>query len=294
MTGSPTEKISALLRHKFPFSTSAQQHYVELLSEFWQSGLASPHMVSEIVTDDDGKFWSFLWEAMLYRHLRTLGFQFEHGRVTKAGQRGPDFGIKHEGRTVWIEAVVPAPEGIPAEFLFPKWGEVISTPHEAVMLRWTSSIADKQKQIARYIDCGLIAKNESAVIALNACRLSDHWIDDSGISQLPMALEAVFPVGPLAISIIDGKIDGEPIRVQRRYIKKPNAQVPTTTFLMEEFSHVSAVLGCVKKDMLCEKFPLSLVHNPLAVAPLPRRILGATKEFVADEQGDQYFVQPID
>lgn len=301
MTGQTTaDWIAHFLRAKFPHGPTAHTHYGELIVDFWESGLASPHLLTEITSGGDGKFWSFLWEAMLYRHLRSLGFAFKEGRVTKAGQAGPDFGVVHNGQTIWIEAVVPAPSGIPEDFLrSPELGEparVRSAPHEAVQLRWLSAIADKQKKIAEYISTGLIAPTECAVIAINGCRLADWWPNDNGVSQLPMVVEAVFGIGPIAIPISPGgKLDGEPIRLPRRTIQKPNkSHVPTTSFLYPEFAHIGAALGCIRKDMLQPTFPLTVVHNPLATNPVPRRILAATKEFVADEQGDTYLLHPLD
>ena len=53
---------------------------------------------------------------MLYRHLRAQGYE-PKGFAKRSGQHGPDFRVEHAGRTIWIEAVVPGPHGIPADYL---------------------------------------------------------------------------------------------------------------------------------------------------------------------------------
>jgi len=45
--------------------------------------------------------------------------------------------------------------------------------------------------------------------------------------------------------------------------------------------------------MLNDGIQLSLVHNPLATIPLPRGILKAEKEYVADKNGNGYSVRLV-
>jgi hypothetical protein len=289
--------INAAVNHRFT-PQGARDHYATMLIKFFRSGLCAPHMAQDIETGDDGPFWSFVWEAMLYRHLRSRGYEFVRGLVKKSGQVGPDFCIEHAGTRIWIEAVVPAPEGIPKEFT--QWstpGEVRvrSVPHEAIQLRWLSVMKDKQEKIARYIQDEVISAHDRTVIAVNACCLADHWVDDLGISQWPIAVEAVFPVGPIGVRVSrDGSFEGDPVQLTRHSIKiANNSHVPTNSFLNPALAHISAVVGCVQKDMMAGPLNLTLVHNPIAINMLPKRLLGAQKEFVTGEQGDQYVVRDI-
>jgi hypothetical protein len=101
--------IPEFLRGLFP-DPEFSSHYIDLLGEYLDSGSAPPHVETEIMTGDRG-LYAHVWEAMLYRHLRLLGFGFCQGNVRRAGQRGPDFGIVHEGQTIWIEAIVALQRG---------------------------------------------------------------------------------------------------------------------------------------------------------------------------------------
>ncbi len=267
-------------------------HLDDLLSTFQNSGLATSNLVEEVMSDDDGKLWARVWEAMLYRHLSNLGFAFRDDCI----QQGPDFGINYNGQTIWIEAVAPAPKGIPPDYLNPPVkGEVrVKTkPHEQMLLRWTSALKDKRDRLECYVKQKIIAAGDCTIVAINSCRLQEFGRDDLGVSGLPFAVEAVFPIGPVAVPITpDGRPDGEPTRVPRYTIRKPNgAEIPTANFLDTYYANVSGLMGCCRKDMLSAKLPLTFVHNPLATVCLPRAILGADKEYVADDKGDHYTLQ---
>lgn len=259
-------------------------------------------MVAEVTSGDDGKLCARVWEAMLYRHLSTLGFEFRKTDVMKSGNPGPDFCIVHKGQIIWIEAVTPAPEGILQDWLAPPiLGELkmASKPYEQMLLRWTSVLKDKRDKLKSYVEKNIVDPKDCTVIAINSCRLSDFAKDDLGNSRFPFAVEAVFTVGPLAYPITqDGQPGGEPRNIPRHTIQKPNSKdipkdIPTGNFLDPCYANVSAIVGCYQKDIINGALSLTVVHNPLARVPLPRGILGANKEYVADVKGDHYILRPL-
>jgi hypothetical protein len=213
--------VTDALQKRFPNNATAQAHWGELLTTYQASGLAPPNMPQEVAAGERG-LRAHIWEAMLYRYLSERGFKFRPSLVTKAGQQGPDFGLLDGARTIWVEAIIPAPEGIPAEFLIPPQRGVVmsrSVPHKEILLRWTAALKEKREKLEGYERNGIISANDPRVIAINGCRLGDWFIDDNGISQMPFAVEATFPVGPIAVPVSrDGRIDGEAVRVPRRSI----------------------------------------------------------------------------
>ena len=74
-------------------------------------------------------------------------------------------------------------------------------PDDERVLRFTSAVADKRLKLDEYRAKGIVGANDCAVIAVNICRLSDWDPDGNGISQYPLSMEAVFPIGPLAVSL---------------------------------------------------------------------------------------------
>ena len=143
-------RIRAVRERRFPNNKIAPSHFGQLLTEYVEADIGSPHFIDELETGDEGKLWSCIWEAMLYRHLRAQHYE-PKGVVKRAGQHGPDFRVEHEGRTIWIEAVVPAPQGIPAEYHeSPVPGEEIrvkTKPDDERVLRCTSASADKRHKL---------------------------------------------------------------------------------------------------------------------------------------------------
>jgi hypothetical protein len=110
------------------------------------------------------------------------------------------------------------------------------------------------------------------------CRLSDFAIDDNGISQMPFAVEATFPVGPIAVPIShEGRIDGEAQRIPRYSIQSAKgAEVRTDSFLNPLYENVSALIGCVKWDML-KPLPITVGHIRSQQLPCREVFCGRTK-----------------
>ena len=282
------QRIAAVLKCRFPGSGPGQSHFHELLCEYVEAGIGPPHLVNEIESREEGKLLSCIWEAMLYRHLRKQGHN-PIGVTKPAGQDGPDFRVDHEGLTIWIEAVMPSPEGIPADYLDPpvRGGEIRTRtkPDRERVLRCTSVIADKRLKLDQYRKIGVIGANDCTVIAVNICRLSDWDHDGNGISQYPLSMEAVFPIGPLAVPLEpDGKIDGPAQNVPRFAVRKASGkEIETANFFTPNFAGVSAVIQAHQRDMHEKNLILSTIHNPLAIIKLPTGLFGAYKEFVAKE-----------
>jgi hypothetical protein len=203
MSGSPRfrSRIAVVLDGRFPNNKIASSHFGQLLAEYVEADIGPPHFVDELETGEEGKLWSCVWEAMLYRHLRSQGY-VPIGVTKRTGQDGPDFRVDHAGRTIWIEAVVPGPNGIPANYLESSvpGGEIRAKrkPNDERVLRCASVIRDKRLKLDEHRAKGIIGANDCTVIAVNICRLSDWDPDGNGISQYPLSMEAVFPVGPLA------------------------------------------------------------------------------------------------
>jgi len=282
-------EMQKILMIRFPNNPNAVQHFGTLLEEYRNSGLASPNLDNELMTQEHKKFWSIIWEACLYRHLKSLGFAFDMNKARKSGQNGPDFSVISSGKKIWVEAIVPEPIGISEEYLrTPSYNptklECKTEPHEKKLLRWTSAIKEKKEKFAKYIRDGVISKNDCTIIAVNSCCLQDFAFDDSGISGLPYVVEATFPIGPRAIPL---NRQGQQVAPEQNLwrsvlLNKNDAPVPTNNFFDENYKHISAVLGTHQRGMFNEQLHLSLVHNPLAVNPLPEKIMSATNELACD------------
>lgn len=263
-----------------------------MIAAFVASGAADKNYLAELGAGDEAYFWSRVWEAMLYWRFHTQGWS-----VSGQGA-GPDFRIKTPNGDVLVEATVPSPDGLPPEWLQFQPGVVKSMPHEAMLLRWTSKVADKRKKHVEDIAKARVDAATPFVIAINSVRLG-YWPEENGISQWPFAAEATFPIGPWAVPI-DPKTRemGTAYQSLRFSIaKRPGVEIPTGAFLDPEYSCVSALIGCAAcyaEEGIAAKFggqpPYFLVHNPLATNPLPIGWLPNAIEYAATRNGPDDFI----
>lgn len=268
-------------------------YYCSLVRKLEEAGLADEHFIRELTSGDEGKFWQRIWEAILAAHLAELG----HKPTSK--DEGPDLVFDHNGSKICIEAICPNPKDIPQEYTSkPTTSEVrvTSMPAQTLALNWTAALREKmqklegrtnsdQKYFPGYVAKGIVTSDQPYVVAVN----SSLWgYAETGLSQFPYSAEVGFGIGPIAVPVDSqtGRF-GDARHTSVFSIKNRNqANVSTSVFLTEEYKGVSAVLStgflCPQPDF----YPLTLVHNPLARAPLPQGILGAKEEYVSRVEGD--------
>ena len=145
-----------------------------------------------------------------------------------------------------------------------------------------------------FLEKGIVGPRDTYVIAVNGKQLrGTRNACLYGISGLPFAVEAVFPVGPYQLFF-----DRETRSVLRRgyqdrpYVKNHNdVNIQTYTFLDKRFASISAVWATDFDDLstIGGSKEMAIVHNPLATNPLPVNLLPAWSEYVATAvQNDEY------
>jgi hypothetical protein len=251
---------------KRDFRADFTDHYVQLLSEHEQSGLAPPHFLSELQTGETVKFWAAVWEAMLFRHFRDLGCDLVvPPAASRSGQNGPDLGISlRGGRTLWIEATIATTGGsaVLRAFAEPAPGVVRDVPSTEMLLRVTNSISIKTDRYVCSLQENKLDVADPYFVAINTMMLSTHWGYDKGISQLPLVVEAVSAVGPL-IAEIDrstGRIRDIAPSLRDKIFKSNGSDVGTWTF-SEGVSPLAGVIGCNRDHMLDTKLYGSVAFN---------------------------------
>jgi len=298
--------IESFLLQRYPGNGRRQavrEYITSACNDLVQSGLADSNFTKELCSGSEQKFWSRVSEALLAACLKSIGLTLE---PSPGG--GPDFLVIENGRRIWIEVICPAPTGIPSEWIEPEMGTVISFPHEQILLRWTSAIKEKSEKllgsadetVSGYIKKGIVASDDSYVIAVNGCQLrSGPFPELISISQFPFAVEAVFPVGPYQITIDRNTLKQTGAGHQHRpLIPKPKGQpVPAYTFLDPKFRLISAIwaVDLDGTSSIGNSEPMAVVHNPNAVNPIPTGFLPAHNEYVATQIGiDKYELNRID
>lgn len=302
------DQVERFLEKKYHDNEDVRKALSELYHRYVSWGIKDNKFEKDFTDGRNDHFYPYIWEMLLAQHLKDLGYAIQ------SDDEGPDFQIKHEGQTIWIEATCPTPKGLPEQWLrIPAAGEparAMSVPHEAMLLRWTAALKEKKDKLTGrtlrngehkpgYLDNGIVGPNEPYVVAVNSCRLGrgPSTLLHHSISQRPFALEAAIPLGP--IEVVLDRTTGK--QINQRFSYRPNvknannADVPTDNFFNPDYAGVSAILGSPAGiNAVCgEKPPMALIHNPFATNKLPTGILGADEEYVIREDGDEYIIELV-
>ncbi len=279
--------LNQFLKTRYPGDSGWQikvREFVEsLCRKHIELRLADQNFESRLCSGDEAQFWQRFSEALLAHELLDVGLDLQPSR------NGPDVLIRHEGRKIWVEVICPEPCGIPDDWLSARCESFtcVSFPHEAILLRWTAAIKEKAEKLWGYLEKGVVSPDDSYVIAVNGRMLRNTFGDLFGISQLPFAVEAVFAVGPYKL-VIDRATSQVVDRThQHRPIIPKNGSpcVPATMFQNPMFKAVSAIWATDIDDCGVVGRPkgMLVVHNPIAVNPIPEGLLPATSEYVASD-----------
>jgi hypothetical protein len=246
-------------------------------------GLPNSNFVEEFTSGKKERFFQRLWEMLLARHLDAQGHRLS------SPAHGPDFRFMHNDRVVWVEAISPEPRGLPADWMepaAPNSGRVGRVPFDEIGLRWTAAFKEKWEKLTAYRRKKIVEEGDAYVIAIHGAQLGAMPLDH-GISQYPLALETVFPIGPLAIPVDreTGKF-GKSVTSERFSIRNANgSRVPTTPFVNENYAGVSAVLAYSGDRYSNSSLPAYVVHNPFARVPVPFGVLGRDAE--------EWYAEPV-
>jgi len=298
--------IEAYINKKFHGDNSKIVDYrkelVRVCVNFVDSGLADPKFLKELTSESESKFWSCISEALLADRLRNKVFP----KRSVVGE-GPDFLAMDGDKKVWIEVICPEARNVPTDWLKLEKGST-DFPHIDILLRWTSAIKEKSEKlignadgsVKGYLQSGVVSSSDAYVIAVNGCQLRNGPFSAlMGISQFPFAVEAVFPVGPFQL-----KISRETHEVvERGHQHRPNiinrnqAQVPAYAFLDPRFKPISAIwaVDINGGNVIGNSEPMAVIHNPIALNPIPVGYLPADSEYVAKHcSKDEYLLEKID
>lgn len=254
---------------------------------------------------DDGFLQDFpthlhqrFWEMYLTVAILRAGHRID------ARKPGPDIGLLHRGKRIWIEAVAATqgdqtkPDSVP--HYEPKLGEVSSrdVPTDQIILRCTAAISAKfPTQYIRHVELGVINPGDCYIVAVNLAQ-ADYWIDQG---TPPYILRAVLGLHHpfVVLDRTTGEIREQGIHYRGQIPKKQGAAVDADLFLSDESSDVSAVICSVTKVSTPANLPHSerlmgqdflMVHNPMAHTPVPLGLLARGTDFHTSLYDDHFQV----
>nr|WP_298125554.1 hypothetical protein [uncultured Pseudoxanthomonas sp.] len=292
------------VRHEFVVAVLA------IYDKFHQASLADRHFAQAIATGGPAQHAQRLAELLLADHLWKNGFHLS------SASEGPDFHATKNGESVWIELVTPEPNGIDPTRLADNATGVWSFPHKEIALRYTAALKEKHQKLIGppagkpgYLGRSLVGPTDRYVIAINQHLLQRNFRSLNGISQIPVACEIAFAVGPrqLMIQRSSGRVVGSDYSHRPGLIKNPvgalPVSVPADSFLHDAYKHVSAIYALDLMEEVLVTLPpgtylasehlSAVVYNPNATNPLPTRPLPAQTHWGATMRPSSIEVQQI-
>ncbi len=232
------------------------------------------HLVgSDIRMQAREQFHDRFWEMYLAVTLLKRGFELQ-----RHSGEGPDFYANIGNHRIWFEATAPG-AGTGENLVPEQTSSVIAMdiPTEKILLRFTSTLSEKQKQYRAALEKGIISQNDSYVLAINSSKIPHAAFGNT----MPYFIQAFLPVGPLTLVY-----DTNPFVLQERFYayrpyvmkdrkgKEPE-RISTSMFLDSATSFCSAVLhssahcGSYYPDYV-DKYgdEFVVLHNPMAKSPI--------------------------
>jgi type I restriction enzyme S subunit len=302
-----------VLRKRYRNRTREQKELINALISIWQrcdrNGWGDINAFKHLCFEEGFEYWERLSEVLVASILEPFGSHLSFPK------QGPDFLIEKNGKRIWIELITPRPEGLPREWTDYKFNidQVVETPGDKILLRWTHAIKEKTEKlcgricrasgefIPGYLQTGIVSTDDIYVIAVNGRNLrgfGGHFPDLNSISQYPYAVKAVFGVGPIQINIDRRTLKATSQTQQiREFVPKiGNKSVPVDIFIpfrsstKNAFNAVSAIwaLDIDERIALGKELPMAIIHNPLATKALPEKTLSAHWEYVCSLQADSW------
>lgn len=243
--------------------------------------------------DIDGRFWEMYLGCTLLDAGRTLLPVVDRQR--DGGQ--PDLCVLEDGRRIWIEAITPdagtpGPDQVVRPVPINEGGGVTAAPVRQAQLRTSTAFWTKAQKIGRYIEQGVIAPQDTRIIAISASRFGVYIAEQ----PLPLIMTTLFPIGD-AYLVIDRETG---IVLDEGFHAAPSIQrerdpIPRTAFLDARFAHISGVIWSRIGigNLSRQARPVTYVHNPLAQSGLPRSWGVWDREFVITRRGEDWEANDI-
>ncbi len=270
----PDDQIHGFLKTRY--SQGAKGSVIDDIIGMWEKyrPYADSNLLKELCGGNECVFQQRYWEMYLACYILNHGVALSK----KTDNEGPDIKIEQNGRVIWIEAISPTSgtgqNAIP-ELRMSTFGKPVvnDVPANEILLRCTSALDAKFAKYGEYLKNKTITPDDIFIVAINTAQLGPFGFD--GISQYPVALEAVFPLGPqvVNISLVNSppKVTSSEIQHRPQILNQNMAAISTAKFLNKNYSGISAVLATRRSDV--HKYdnpvrPMVLVHNKVATNPL--------------------------
>lgn len=277
---------------RYPAEAAIKQGLEGLWAQF--EPYADTRFRSEFAKQPDARFWEMYLTTRLLAGRKKIvrREQLAEGRRDE----GPDICVPQRKRKIWIEAIAPdagepdnldkVPNLSPTSIEEDVQSEVQSARRQ-VELRITSALLKKRDVFQRYRDKGLVADEDSCIVAISAGQFALQAID-TGLSH---AVTAVYPFGqeyfelnPNDPRVVTRKHE---YSAQIRRLANPREPIPRSAFQHPDFAGISGVIWSRRSigNFLGQPDDFMYIHNHAADRPIPRRWFRWLSEFFPNAEG---------
>lgn len=174
------------------------------------------------------------WEMYLTIGLHRLGLPVS----TPSQDKGPDVLLTFGSSRVWIEAVAPTPGMTSDAVPLPVIDGVQTLPMRECLLRLSQVVKAKRIAFDRYIQQGIVSKEDCRIIAVSACNLNQF----GSLLEFPqpVMLRVLEGAGDLIIS--QNGIEPAYSNRKNSTFRDSGSPVDLALFCSGEFSSVAGVL----------------------------------------------------
>lgn len=237
-----------------------------------------PFADANFVEQSQKSFHQKTWEM----YLGNVFLEKEH-ILESAGENAPDLKIMTNSPTAWVECVAPQKGDGVDRVPDMVYGVVEHVPEEQIKLRIAASFEEKSNKFKKYIDDGVVKRDQPRIIAINGGGLG-FTIE----GEPPRVIAVLFAIGHLTLHFNPGHTEVVHTSFSRidKVVKQSQAEVILGQFLSDKYKHISAVI--YSKDAVLNR-PLQIgtecvvVHNPFAEVPLPIDSFSFMTRFVSKE-----------
>ena len=258
-----------IVEKKSLLAIKAKEHYQNLYEQFIQLNCEETNF-----SDGIKKQWhSRIWEMYFTCKLNDLDY-----KVSCPKGNAPDIKLKIGDQVIWIECTTLS-KGDKA--ITEHEDEELHTLYdEDYILRITSAIDSKYKQINAHIESGVIKENDIVLIAINTGEL---MLTDIAQHDYPLIQKALYGIGSMTYSFTTKKIKN----LNRPLIANSNdAKIKTNLFTTEDYKYISGVIFSTWKSTEIEQNlsdNFELTHNLFAKNKLEEGFFNFGIEYIPFE-----------
>lgn len=250
-------------------ATKAKKYYQKLYEQYEKMDCKESNFLDGVKK----QWYPRIWEMYFTCQLVKLGF-----KISCPKGNAPDIKLEINNQIIWIECTVIS-KGKDA-VIEHEDGGVHGLNDEDYILRITSALNSKYKQIQTHMNSGIIKENDVILIAINIGELK---LTEIAQIDFPLIQKALYGIGNIEWNISKNEIKN----IHRpKILKNETIEIKTNIFTTKEYENISGVIFSTWQTTKIEKKledDFELTHNLFAKNKLTQGTFKIGTEYLTYE-----------